>query len=232
MKNEQQKSPPLPHYYGHRERLKERFLKNPNTLPDYEILELFLYWVYPRKDVKPLAKQLLNHFGNLKALAHASLSQLEEMRSPSTFIAFELLREFSRRLLIQELHERSLLNNSEKVLAYCRLTMEYLSVEVFRLFFLDKKHYLIADEIQHTGTLDETSLYPREVMKRALSLNAAGIIMLHNHPSGDPSPSKADIALTHQLKAALFPFNIRVLDHFIIGKYGYFSFREQRILSA
>lgn len=217
---------PQPHYHGHRQRLRERFLKEPTTLPDYEILELVLYWIYPRRDVKALAKNLLLQHGNLHRLLHAP-----QVDCPMPLVsALRVVGEFSRRVLSHDLRQGSLLNNSQRVIDYCHLVMAQSDIEQFRLFFLDRKYHLISDDVQQGGTLDQVSLYPREVVKRALAVNAASLIMVHNHPSGDPTPSRADIELTQHLKASLLPFSIRVLDHFIIGKKGYFSFREQGIL--
>jgi DNA repair protein RadC len=217
---------PTPHYYGHRQRLKERFVKDPISMPDYEILELVLYWIYPRRDVKALAKTLLVQHGSLHRLIHAPQSDC-----PMPLVAtLRVVGEFSRRVLHHDLKQGSLLNNSQRVIDYCHLTMAQSDVEQFRLFFLDRKYFLISDDVQHGGTLDQVSLYPREVVKRALAVNAASLIMVHNHPSGDPTPSRADIDLTKHLKSSLLPFNIHVLDHFIIGKKGYFSFREQGMM--
>jgi DNA repair protein RadC len=214
-----------PHYHGHRQRLKERFLKDPSLLPDYELLELILYWVYPRQDVKPQAKSLLDEHKTLKNVIWNTHSGGLGLSA-----AFQAIGEMARRMLLQEIKEAPLLNNAHRVIEYCQLTMAHLKVEQFRLFFLDRKYFLLADEMQQAGTLDQVSLYPREVIKRALELNAACLIMVHNHPSGDPTPSQADVEITKHLKNSLLPFTIRVIDHFIIGRHGYFSFREHGVL--
>ncbi|BDB96393.1 RadC family protein [Candidatus Hydrogenosomobacter endosymbioticus] len=219
-----------PHYLGHRRRLRERFLKAPRSVPDYEVLEMALYLAYPRKDVKPLAKDLLDKFGSLQRVVSASIAQLHELGATGAAPAFALLKELSRRLAEEEIRSAPLLNNSERVVNYCRITMAHLPVEQFCIMFLDKKYYLISDEAQSLGTIDQTSLYPREVMKRALELNAVGVIMVHNHPSGDPSPSNADIEITKLLSISLAAAGIKILDHFIIGKYAHFSFRENALL--
>ncbi len=216
----------VPHYYGHRRRLRQRFLLDPIALPDYEILELLLYWVFPRKDVKPEAKTLIQEMGSLGCV----MGTVTLQSHPGLFFALQLIQEISRRILLEDLKKGPILNNSEKVIEYCRLMMMHLSVEQFRLFFLDRKYHLIQDEIQQWGTLDQVPLYPREVLRRALELNASNLILVHNHPSGDPKPSSADIELTRHLQISLFPFTIRVLDHFIVGKNGYFSFREHSLL--
>lgn len=213
-----------PHYHGHRERLRARFLSNPQSVPDYELLELILYWVYPRRDVKPEAKRLLDHYSSLKQLMH------ETFLTPSLTFTFQLIRETSRRLLLEEIRSGPLLNNTQRVIDYCRLTMGHLPAEQFRLFFLDRKYYLIQEMLHQSGTLDQVPLYPREVLKKALECNAANLIMVHNHPSGETTPSSADIEMTKHLKAVLMPFSIRVLDHFIVGKFSHFSFREQGLL--
>ncbi|ETZ07683.1 hypothetical protein P618_200116 [Holospora obtusa F1] len=211
-----------PLYLGHRQRLKERFLKSPQTLPDYELLELFLGILYPRKDMKPLAKKLLE--------AHESLSGVffqSELLSHWGVVCFH---EIARRLLIRKIRQAPILNNIEKVIDYAYLSMGHLAQEEFRIFFLNKKYELIQEETVQTGTLDEVALYPRILMGRCLTFNAANLILIHNHPSGDPHPSKADIELTRALEVALIPFQIRILDHIIIGKYAAFSFREEGYL--
>lgn len=217
-----------PHYYGHRQRLRERFLKDPLALPDYELLELILYWVYPRRDVKSNSKALLSEYKSLGHLLDASPQRV----SPSIFFAFQVIKETARRLLLSELQSGPLLNNPQRVMDYCFLTMGHLAVEQFRLFFLDRKCFLICEEIHQKGTLDQVPLYPREVLKRALELNATHLIMVHNHPSGDPKPSSADIEITHHLKNSLSPFSIHIVDHFIIGMGSHFSFREHGLITG
>ena len=215
-----------PHYHGHRQRLKERFLKDSISMPDYELVELVLYGIYPRRDVKALAKTLLLQHGNLHRLIHAPNANCP----PSLHVMLRLMGEVSRRVLLHDVKQGTLLNNSQRVIDYCHLLMAQSDVEQFRLFFLDRKYFLISEDVHSGGTLDQVALYPREVVKQALAVNAASLIMVHNHPSGDPTPSRADIELTAHLKSSLLPFNIRVLDHFIIGKKGYFSFREQGMM--
>lgn len=217
-----------PHYHGHRQRLRDRFLKDPLALPDYELIELMLYWVYPRRDVKPEAKNLLSEYKSLGHLLDASNTRL----LPGVFFVFQVIKETARRLLLGELKESTLLNNPQRVIDYCLLTMSHLPVEQFRLFFLDRKCLLICEEVHQVGTLDQVPLYPREVLKRALELNATHLIMVHNHPSGDPKPSTADIDITHHLRNSLSPFNIHIVDHFIIGTGTYFSFREHGLITG
>jgi DNA repair protein RadC len=208
-----------PSYLGHRQRLKERFLKAPQALPDYELLEVFLGFLYPRKDMKPLAKNLLTQHHSLWGVFFKS-----ELASHVAVVCFH---EIFRRLLLKQIQQAPVLNNIDKVIEYAYLTMGHLSQEQFRVFFLNKKYYLIHEEIVQKGTLDEVPLYPRTLMAKCLEFNAANIILVHNHPSGDPSPSKADVDLTKALEKALAPFQIRILDHIIIGKYDAFSFREE-----
>jgi DNA repair protein RadC len=217
--------PPLekPHYLGHRARLKQRFLQAPQALPDYEILELFLGWLYPRRDTKPLAKDLLEAQGSLWSVFHTT-------QDTPFHVGFACVVEICRRLLLKDLSQGPLLNTLDKVVAYCHLTMACLPQETFRLFFLNKKFFLIKEEVCQTGTLDEFPLYPRQVMARARALNAAHLILVHNHPSGDPTPSKADMAITTSLEKILAPFQVRVLDHLIIGRQASFSFREHGLL--
>ena len=206
-------------YLGHRQRLKERFLKAPQAFADYELLELFLGFLYPRKDMKPLAKSLLAQ--------HQSLWGVFFNSDLSNHVAVVCFHEIFRRLLLKQLQQAPVLNTIDKVVEYAYMTMGHLPQEQFRVFFLNKKYYLIHEEIVQTGTLDEVPLYPRSLMAKCLELNAANIILVHNHPSGDPSPSKADIELTRILEIALAPFQIRILDHIVIGKYDAFSFREE-----
>lgn len=218
-----------PHYLGHRQRLRQRFLVNPTALPDYELLEMILYWAYPRVDTKARAKAMMEQYGDLNTMiTRAEKGEFTEALNT----VFCVFKELMRRTLLTDVHDRELMNNAQAVITYCHAEMAHLDIEQFRLFFLDKKYHLICDDIQQKGTVDQVSLYPREVMKRALDVGASCLIMVHNHPTGDPSPSKADIELTHYLRDSLRPFRIQVLDHFIVGKKGYFSFREQGILSA
>jgi DNA repair protein RadC len=216
----------VPHYHGHRQRLKARFLQEPIALPDYELLELVLYLVYPRRDVKPLAKAMLAQYGSLQAV----FKQVTESGSGAFYARARLFLETSRRMTLHELRQQTLLNTTHRVLEYCHITLSHSPVERFHLFFLDKKYHLLRDEAHQGGTLDQVPLYPREVLRRALELNAANIIMVHNHPSGDPRPSHGDIEVTKHLRHSLMPFAVHIVDHFIIGKHGYFSFRENGLM--
>jgi DNA repair protein RadC len=217
-----------PHYLGHRQRLRHRFLKEPQVIPDYELLEMILYWAYPRVDTKERAKDMLAQYGNLNVMIQKA-ERGEFSESLNTL--FCVFKELMRRTLLEDMQGKVLLNHSQSVLNYCHAMMAYLDVEQFRIFFLDRKYHLICDEVQQKGTIDQVSLYPREVLKRALDVGATCLIMVHNHPTGDPSPSRADIDLTNHLRNSLRPFRIHVLDHFIVGKKGYFSFREQGMIT-
>jgi len=221
-----------PHFHGHRARLRERFLKEPKALPDYEILEIILFAASARKDVKPLAKTLLKHFGSLPKILMASPEELLRIEglNEAGVAAIKSVQEAASRLLLSEVKKAPVLNSWIKLLEYCRAEMGHLKNEQFRLLFLNAKNMLIANEVQQEGTINHTMAYPREVVKRALELSASSIILAHNHPSGDPSPSKADIDLTEQIVAAAKPLGVRVHDHLIIAESEHFSFRSNGLL--
>ena len=212
---------------GHRDRLRERFLNAPDSLPDYELLELLLFMAIPRKDVKPIAKQLIERFKNINGVLNASLNDLESIKgiSHNTAIAIRAIRAAGLRLLKQNIMERPLLNNWQRLIEYVEAAMANENRESFRIIFLNKKNEIIADEVQQTGTVDHTPAYPREIMKRSLELSATAIILVHNHPSGDPRPSPADIDLTKQIIAAGKPFDISIHDHLIVSRNGTQSFK-------
>ena len=219
----------IPHYIGHRQRLREKFLQGgKDTLADYEIVELFLSFVIPRKDVKPLAKDLCVYFGTLNALFSATPEELRSIKGigESTIAALGIVKELFVRAARTEIKERPLLDSCEKVQKYCEHLMSHLKKEQIRLFFLDTRHFLIKDEVHQEGTLTYASIYPREIIKRALELGAASLILVHNHPSGDPSPSKADIDITRQLISTAKPLNLFVMDHLIVGKGKVLSLRR------
>lgn len=221
------------HALGHRERLRARFLKgDTSTLPDYEILEMILFGAKPRGDVKPLAKTLLKTFGSLKNVLQADVEKLKavEGMGDASVVSLKVILEASCRLLYEEAIEAPILNQTQKVIDYCRSRMEGLEIEQFRLLFLDRKNKLIGDEVQQHGTIDHTPIFPREVVKRALEKGAGAIIMVHNHPSGDPTPSQADIDITNKVIKAARPLDIRIHDHIIIGRLGYTSLRERGLI--
>ena len=222
-----------PHHLGHRERLRERFLTAPESLPDYEILELLLFMAIPRRDVKPIAKTLIARFGNLGGVLNATLQELQGVSgvSENTAIAIKTIRAAGLRLLRQDITGKPVLNSWQRLLDYLHASMAHERKEHFRLLFLNKKNELIGDEIQQSGTVDHTPAYPREIMKRALELGATALILVHNHPSGDSAPSQADIDMTRQIIAAAAPFNIIVHDHLIVSRKGTSSFKTMGLMS-
>jgi DNA repair protein RadC len=218
---------------GHRERLRERFRKaGPDALADYEILEMILYRTIPRADTKPVAKALLKKFNSLGAVFGASEQLLCEVSGVGTSVALDLKLVFtaSQRMLKSEISGREVLASWDKVLAYCKTAMSFETREQFRILFLDKKNVLIADEVQQIGTVDHTPVYPREVVKRALELAATAIILVHNHPSGDPTPSRADIEMTRTIVETAKPLGIAVHDHIIIGRDSHTSLKGLQLM--
>jgi DNA repair protein RadC len=217
-----------PHYLGHRERLRRRFREaGPDSLPDYELLELILFRAAPRRDTKPLAKALIARFGTFAEAMNAPEELLREVPGigEAAITELKLVRAAALRLVRGEVLERPVLSSWAQVLDYCRASMGFASKEQFRILFLDKRNQIIADEVQQTGTVDHTPVYVREVVKRALELSATAIVLVHNHPSGDPTPSRADIEMTKQIVAAAKPLGVLVHDHIIVGKQGHASFR-------
>ena len=221
-----------PHYLGHRERLRERFLAEPDAQPDYEVLELLLASVIPRKDTKKLAKELIDEFGGFAEVLAAPPQALEAFSgvSATTAAYLKVVEHAAQRMLKCKVINRPVISSWDALLDYCTAAMARRPKEQFRLLFLDRKNTLIADELQQEGTVDHTPLYPREVVKRALDLNASAIIMVHNHPSGDPTPSKADIEMTRAVRDALRPLGIAVHDHLIVGRRGHTSFKSVGLL--
>ena len=217
-----------PHYKGHRDRLRERFAQTPDALADYELLELVLFLAIPQKDVKPLAKDLIKRFGGLPEVMAAPIDELTKVDGikDKTALALKSISALSHRAMKNELMSKPVLNSWTRLMDYCMSTMAHETKEHFRILFLNKKNEMIADEIQGSGTVDHTPAYPREIMKRALELGATALILMHNHPSGDPRPSEADIDMTRQIIRAAEPFNIVIHDHVIISKNGYSSFKN------
>jgi DNA repair protein RadC len=216
---------------GHRERLRERFLRGGGeALADYEMLELVLFRAIPRRDVKPLAKILLQRFGSFSEVVTAAPARLKEIKDVGDSVVAELkiVEAAALRLSREKLEKRQTLGAFKQVLDYCRSAMAYRETEEFRVLFLDKKQGLIADEVQGRGTVDHTPVYPRELVRRALELNASGVILVHNHPSGDPAPSEADIVMTQNIVAVAKPLGVSVHDHIIIGRNGHSSLRAMK----
>ena len=221
------------HYHGHRDRLRTRFRDSgPEALQDYELIELLLFMAIPRRDVKPLAKNLLAEFGSLPGLMAAPIEDLVKTNgiSENTAIALKAVSATAHRMVKMEIMQRPILSNWARLLDYCHSTMAYEKREHFRILFLNKKNELIADEIQASGTVDHVPAYEREIVKRALELGATAMILLHNHPSGDHTPSDMDIEMTHAIVRAVQPFDIAIHDHLIISRNGYTSFRNEGFL--
>ncbi len=222
------KQPPKSHNSGHRERLRQRFREaGAAALADYELLELLLFRSIPRADTKPRAKALLKRFGSLAEVLGAPEHLLREVEDVGDAAALDLkiIAAAAQRMARGEIKGREILSSWTQVLDYCRAAMAFEDREQFRILFLDKKNALIADEVQQTGTVDHTPVYPREVVRRALELSATAIILVHNHPSGDPTPSRADIDMTKTIVASAKPLGISVHDHIIIGKKGHASMK-------
>ncbi|QUD90699.1 DNA repair protein RadC [Phenylobacterium montanum] len=212
----------------HRERLRERALKGGlGALPDYELLELFLFRSIPRKDVKPLAKALLARFGDLGGVLGASIPELRAVSGIGEAVALDLklLHEAAIRQGRAPVAKRPLIGSASQLHAYIRLALANEAREQFRVLFLDKKNQLIADEVMNHGTVDQAPVYPREVMRRALELSSSAVILLHNHPSGDPNPSSADVTMTRLVVEAGKPLGVTVHDHLIVGRQGVASLK-------
>jgi DNA repair protein RadC len=235
VRNAEQKIDPEdepPHYHGHRERIRARFQKVGHAgFADYEMLEILLYRSIKQGDTKPLAKALLARFGSLAEVLGAPEHLLMEVKGCGPVAAFDLkfVSALTHRMIRSDIREKTVLSSWSKVMDYCVAAMAYESREQFRILFLDKKNALIADEVQQVGTVDHTPVYPREVIARALQLAASGIILAHNHPSGDPTPSKSDIDMTRTIANIGAQMGIVVHDHIIIGKNGHASLKGLKL---
>jgi DNA repair protein RadC len=231
-------APAKPHHTGHRERLRDRArTAGLPTLPDYELLELFLFRSQPQGDVKPIAKALLTRFGSLAAVLASSVEDLMTVRAEDskgrskgvgaeTALDLAALHEVARRVAKEEPSRRPVISSWTALLSYVRVSLQHEPREQFRVLYLDKKNQLILDEIQNRGTVDHAPVYPREVVRRALELSASSMIIVHNHPSGDPTPSRADIEMTKQVVLAAKSLSIEVHDHLIVGRDGVASFKQ------
>lgn len=224
----------LPSYIrDHRARLRERFLiGGPDALPDYELLELVLFRAVPRRDVKPLARALLENFGDFNGVLSAPATRLHETAGVGDAVVTELkiVEAAAHRLARSRVLQKQVVTSWDALLEYCQTAMAHRDTEQFRVLFLDRKNVLIADEPQARGTVDHVPVYPREVVKRALELNASALILVHNHPSGDPTPSQADIDMTAQIQVAADALGITLHDHLVIGKSRELSFRSAGLL--
>lgn len=232
-KEKQKKQGELSQHTGHRERLRNRYFEtNGVGFADYEYLELLLFRSIPRADTKKLAKALLARFGSLADVLGADIHLLQEVPGCGPAVArdIKIIAGVSERASRAELRKRDIFSSWDKVIAYCKAALAHESREQFRVLFLDKKNGLIADEVQQIGTVDHTPVYPREVVRRALQLSASALILVHNHPSGDPTPSRADISMTHTLKDVAGALGIVVHDHIIVARNGVTSFRTKKLL--
>lgn len=219
--------------HGHRNRLRERFRKGgADALPDYELLELLLFRAIPQRDVKPLAKELIDKFGSFAQTISAPPERLKETSGlgEASITEFKLVQAAALRLMQAEIKDKPVIGSWSKLIDYCTAAMAYQSKEQFRVLYLNRKNVLIEDEVLQEGTIDHTPVYPREVVKRALELGASSMILVHNHPSGDVTPSQADIDMTRKIVEAAKSLNINVHDHLIIGKDQHASFKALKLL--
>jgi DNA repair protein RadC len=231
--DQSEKAAGKPHYAGHRQRLRARFRKSgAGALADYEILELILFRAVPRRDTKPLAKALLDRFGTFASVVNAPPDRLKEVSGIGDQVVTEikLIEAAALHLSKSEISGQPVLSSWQKVIDYAHASMAHREKEQFRIIFLDRKNRLIADEVQQEGTINHTPVYPREVVKRALELAASSIILLHNHPSGDPTPSDPDIDMTREIADAAEKLGIKIHDHIIIAREGHSSFRTLGLL--
>lgn len=218
---------------GHRQRLRQRFdKKGEDACHDYELLELLLFTAIPRADVKPIAKDLLKKFGSLLGVFSATPSALKEIKGvgDSVVHSLKLTHTLIGRAIQQDLQGKTVLQSWQQVIDYCTARMAFSQQEQLRLLFLDQKNQLIADEVQQIGTVNHTPIYPREVIRRALEVNACALILVHNHPSGDPAPSRADIDLTLKIQEIGEQLGIKLHDHIVIGQGKHNSFKAMGIL--
>ncbi len=231
MASEEPEKPP--HYLGHRQRLRTRFAEaGADAMPDYELLELVLFRAMPRRDVKPLAKSLIARFGSFAEVISARPERLAEVDGIGEAVIADLkiIDAAAKRLTRGAVQQRPLLGSFSAVLDYCRAAMAFADREMLRILYLDKKNCLLSDELSGTGTIDHTPVYPREIVKRALELGATGLILVHNHPSGDPSPSTADVQMTKEILSIAKPLGIIVHDHLIVGRQGHASLKGMKLI--
>jgi DNA repair protein RadC len=232
-RRERADSAEAPHYHGHRERLRERFhAAGPEALSDYELMEMVLFSARAQGDVKPLAKSLIKTFGSFAEAIHAPETRLREVKGvgDKTITQLKLIAAAAQRISKGQLKQRTLLSSWDDVIAHCRTSLAFADKEQFCILFLDKRNQLISEEVQQTGTVDHTPVYPREVIKRALELSATALILVHNHPSGDPSPSQADVQMTKAIIDIAAPLGIAVHDHIIVGRNGHASLKGLKLI--
>ena len=222
-----------PHYLHHRQRLRDRFEKSgAEGMHDYELLELLLTYAIPRMDVKPLAKRLIAAFGSLSGVLDADMNKLQRVRGvgPMTATLIRLVNQLYSTYLAENMKKGDVLSSPEAVLKFARVRLSGLKHEAFMVIFMNTKNEVIDYAMLQEGTVDNVAVYPRRIIERALARHASGLILVHNHPSGNPSPSKEDQMLTRDIATAAHTLDIRVLDHIIVGKDGYFSFVESGMM--
>lgn len=222
-----------PHYINHRKRLRERFQKTGSDgMHDYELLELLLTFSIPRRDVKPVAKKLISTFGSLSGVLDAEQKELEKLNGVGSMSVslIHLVKELYSGYLAENMKKKDVLSSPEAVIDFSRVKLSGLSNEAFMVIYINVKNEVIDYALLQQGTLDNVAVYPRQIVETALSHHASGVILVHNHPSGNPMPSKEDKILTKEIFDAAFALDIRVLDHLIVGKEGYFSFMENNLL--
>lgn len=222
-----------PHHAGHRDRLRGRFIKSgPGACEDYELLEMLLFAAIPRRDVKPLAKKLLSEFGGIAGVLAASHEDLKKVKglNDNSAALLKVAHALTQRMLLGDIEKKPVLGSWQKLIDYCYVAMAHEKREHFRVLFLNRKNQLIADEVQQIGTVDHAPVYPREIIKRALELGATALILVHNHPSGDPAPSDSDLAMTEEIIRAARALDVLVHDHLIISKNGHTSFKSLGLL--
>jgi DNA repair protein RadC len=223
-----------PHYIGHRQRLKNKFksISHPSHITDYELIEMLLFYVFQRKDTKPLAKSLLNRFKTIRDIIDAPHSDLKKINGvgDSTIHLIATIHEILRRTLLEKVVESDLIMSTSQVLEYYKHTIGHLKTEQFRVMFLNNKNRLISEELMYEGTVNNTAIYPREIVRKALECGASAFIMVHNHPSGDPTPSRQDIIMTKTIRDIARALDVILLDHVVIGKYKTVSLKELRVI--
>lgn len=220
------------HYIGHRNRLKKRIVSNSESVLDYELIEAMLFWAIPRKDVKPLAKSLLETFGSIPNLIYAEQDKLCAIKdlSDNMYANIVVVKEIIKRIHSQSVAKQNILTSWNQLIDYLKVTISYQAVEQFRILFLNKKNILIADEMQSQGTIDQSAVYPREIVRKAIFHSASAIILVHNHPSGNPEPSKSDIEITNRIVQACQSIGVTVHDHVIVARGKFYSFKSNYLI--